>query len=163
PVRMWLKLTWHFRMRECRGSRYSTPTGKPSRCNHRVPCATTMAESARHALPSSRATFPPWATRFITRFRMQPDLRPRHLSFNGGRLISMKKVIPHARKGYTQASSGVVGGGDATNSGHVFSKFHIAHPFDKNQFTTRVRMYSGLRRIDISTDLVNREEFVRYR
>ena len=45
----------------------------------------------------------------------------------------------------------------------MFSEFHIAHPFGKNQFATRVRIYNGIRRIDVSTDLVNEEEFVRYR
>jgi alpha-mannosidase len=56
-----------------------------------------------------------------------------------------------------------VGGSGTTNSGAVFSEFHITHPFGKNQFGTRVRIYHGLRRIDISTSLVNQEEFVRYR
>jgi alpha-mannosidase len=45
----------------------------------------------------------------------------------------------------------------------VFSEFHITHPLGKNQFGTRVRIYQGLQRIDISTELTNQEEFVRYR
>ena len=51
----------------------------------------------------------------------------------------------------------------APREGPVFSEFRITHPFGKNQFGTRVRLYRGLRRIDVSTDLVNQEEFVRYR
>jgi alpha-mannosidase len=47
--------------------------------------------------------------------------------------------------------------------GPVFSEFHITHPLGKNQFGTRVRIYQSLKRIDISTELVNQEEFVRYR
>jgi alpha-mannosidase len=84
-------------------------------------------------------------------------------TLNGGRLTKMKKEIPPPRAGYTQWSSEFVGGSGATNAGPVFSEFHITHPFGKNQFATRVRLYNGSRRIDISTDLVNQEEFVRYR
>ena len=64
---------------------------------------------------------------------------------------------------YTQWSSEFVGGNGTASDGPVFSEFRIAHPLGKNQFGTRVRLYNGLRRIDISTDIVNQEEFVRYR
>ena len=84
-------------------------------------------------------------------------------TLNGGRFTSMKRPVLPPRPAYTEWSSDFVGGSGATNSGAVFSEFHITHPFGKNQFATRVRMYKGLRRIDISTDLVNQEEFVRYR
>ncbi len=65
----------------------------------------------------------------------------------------MKKEILPPRPAYTQWSSDFVGGSGAATSGAVFSEFHIAHPFGKNQFATHVRLYNGLRRIDISTDL----------
>jgi len=56
-------------------------------------------------------------------------------------------------------------------SGPVFSEFRTMalsesttlRPFGKNRFGTRVRIYNGLRRIDIRTELVNEEAFVRYR
>jgi alpha-mannosidase len=84
-------------------------------------------------------------------------------TLNGARFTSMKKEIPPPRPAYTQWSSDFVGGSGATSSGAVFSEFHIAHPFGKNQFATRVRIYNSIRRIDVSTELVNQEEFVRYR
>ena len=84
-------------------------------------------------------------------------------TLNGGRFTAMKKEIPPPRPGYTEWSNDFVGGSGATSGGPVFSEFHIAHPFGKNQFGTRVRLYNGMRRIDIRTDLVNQEEFVRYR
>jgi alpha-mannosidase len=84
-------------------------------------------------------------------------------TLNGGRLTAMKKEIPPPRAGYTQWSNEFVGGSGSTSSGPVFSEFRIAHPLGKNQFATRVRIYNGLRRIDINTELVNQEEFVRYR
>jgi alpha-mannosidase len=84
-------------------------------------------------------------------------------TLNGARFTSMKREIVPPRPAYTQWSRDFVGGSGATSSGPVFSEFHIKHPFGKNQFGTRVRVYNGLHRIDISTDLVNQEEFVRYR
>jgi alpha-mannosidase len=84
-------------------------------------------------------------------------------TLNGARFTSMKKEILPPRLAFTQWSSDFVGGSGATTSGAVFSEFHIAHPFGKNHFATRVRIYNGIRRIDISTELVNQEEFVRYR
>lgn len=84
-------------------------------------------------------------------------------TLNGGRFTAMKKEIPPPRPGYTEWSSDFVGGSGVAADGPVFSEFHVSHPFGKNQFATRVRLYNGLRRIDISTDLVNQEEFVRYR
>ena len=48
--------------------------------------------------------------------------------------------------------------------GPVFSEFQVAHPFGKQgKFATAVRLYPGLRRVDIRTRLVNDEPFVRYR
>jgi alpha-mannosidase len=84
-------------------------------------------------------------------------------TLNGARFTAMKKEILAPRPGYTQWSSDSVGGSGATVSGPVFSEFHIRHPFGKNQFATRVRIYNDVRRIDIQTELVNQEEFVRYR
>jgi alpha-mannosidase len=75
----------------------------------------------------------------------------------------MKRPILAPPPAYTQWSSDFVGGGGSIHAGPVFSEFHITHPLGKNQFGTRVRLYQGLQRIDISTDLVNQEEFVRYR
>ena len=50
----------------------------------------------------------------------------------------------------------------AAEAGPVFSEFSAAHPFGNGAFSTRVRLYAGLRRIDIRTQLVNNEKFVRY-
>ena len=84
-------------------------------------------------------------------------------TLNGARFTSMKRPILAPRPGYTQWSSDFVGGGGSIHVGPVFSEFHITHPLGKNQFGTRVRVYQGLQRMDISTELVNQEEFVRYR
>jgi alpha-mannosidase len=84
-------------------------------------------------------------------------------TLNGARFTAMKKEISVPRPAYTQWSSDFVGGSGAISSGAVFSEFQIRHPLGKNQFATRVRVYNGLRRVEIRTELVNQEEFVRYR
>jgi alpha-mannosidase len=84
-------------------------------------------------------------------------------TLNGGRLTAMKKEILPPRPAYTEWSSDFVGGNGTAAEGPVFSEFTIGHPLGKNHFGTRVRLYNGLRRIDISTELLNQEEFVRYR
>ena len=38
----------------------------------------------------------------------------------------------------------------------------MSHPFANGSFATRVRLYAGLRRLDIQTELVNNEKYVRY-
>jgi alpha-mannosidase len=48
-------------------------------------------------------------------------------------------------------------------SGPVFSEFSIAHALGKDAFSTRVRLYKGLRRIDVRTEITNQEASVRYR
>lgn len=48
--------------------------------------------------------------------------------------------------------------------GPVFSEFTVAHPFgEKGRFQTRIRLYAGLRRIEIRTTLLNQDTSVRYR
>jgi alpha-mannosidase len=84
-------------------------------------------------------------------------------TLNGARLTAMKKPIGVPRAAFTQTSSDFVGGSGATRSGPVMSEFRITHPLGKNQVSTTVRFYNGLPRIDISTQLLNQEEFVRYR
>ena len=83
-------------------------------------------------------------------------------TLNGGRFTAMKKKFP-AAPGLHATEQRFRWWKRRCHGGPVFSEFHITHPFGKNHFGTRVRLYNGVRRIDISTDLVNQEEFVRYR
>jgi len=84
-------------------------------------------------------------------------------TLNGGRLTAMtrKQGLPIPDRSHW--SNEWVGGNGAIESGPVFSEFHIAHPFGSGDFSTTVRLYPGIRRIDIETRLVNRDKFVRYR
>jgi len=47
--------------------------------------------------------------------------------------------------------------------GPVVSEFRIAGPFDNGRFGTTIRVISGLRRVEITTQLVNHEKYVHYR
>jgi alpha-mannosidase len=84
-------------------------------------------------------------------------------TLSGDRLTTEKRLVGLPRPNATQWSNDYVGGGAEVSPGPVVTEFSSSHPFGKNQFETRVRMYSGIQRIDIRTDIVNEEPFVRYR
>ncbi|HVT95426.1 MAG TPA: glycoside hydrolase family 38 C-terminal domain-containing protein [Bryobacteraceae bacterium] len=83
-------------------------------------------------------------------------------TLNGARFAAMKRPIG-APDASAVLSSRNVGGNGSVRVGPVFSEFHVSHPFGKNHFTTRVRVYPGIRRIDFHTEIQNQEKFVRYR
>jgi alpha-mannosidase len=84
-------------------------------------------------------------------------------TLNGARLTAMtrKQGLPPPR--ISHFSNEYVGGSGVTREGTVFSEFNIAHPFGEGSFATRVRLYPGVRRIDIQTRILNNDKFVRYR
>ncbi|MEJ7587453.1 MAG: glycoside hydrolase family 38 C-terminal domain-containing protein [Ferruginibacter sp.] len=49
------------------------------------------------------------------------------------------------------------------HQGPVYAEFSVKHGFSTdNQFETRVRLYAGIRRVDINTKIYNIEKYVRY-
>lgn len=80
---------------------------------------------------------------------------------NGGRALAMttKQGVPAK----AQLSSQWVGGNGSVRNGPVFSEYNVTHPLGNNNFETTVRLYSGLRRIDINTQILNNDRFLRYR
>lgn len=84
-------------------------------------------------------------------------------TLNGGRLTAMQRKAGLPISGRSHLSDEWVGGDGRITTGPVFSEFHISHPFGSGSFSTRVRLYSGMRRIDIRTQLVNNDRLVRYR
>ncbi len=81
----------------------------------------------------------------------------------GDRLTSEKRLIGLPRADATQWSNNYIGGGSEVSPGPVFTQFESSHPFGKNQFETRVRIYPDIQRIDIRTEITNAEPAVRYR
>ncbi len=84
-------------------------------------------------------------------------------NLNGGRLTAMTLTHSLPAADRSKFSNEWVGGSGKTIAGPVFSEFHINHPFGDNQFSTRVRVYTGIQRIDFNTTITNNDKFVRYR
>jgi alpha-mannosidase len=84
-------------------------------------------------------------------------------TLEGGRSVAEKTPIGLPRPDATQWSSNYSAGGARVKSGAAMTEFASSHPFGKNQFATRIRMYPGVQRIDIHTEIVSEEPFVRYR
>ena len=84
-------------------------------------------------------------------------------TLNGARFTAMTRKDAGPQAGLARFSTDNVGGSGRAGGGPVFVQFSISHPFGKNQFSTRVRMYPGIRRIDIHTQVLNQDQFVRYR
>src|SRR5262245_16048611 len=84
-------------------------------------------------------------------------------NLHGGRNIAMTKQHLPPRPGQASFSSDQVGGSGRKREGSVFSEYSVSHPFGSGQFTTMVRVYQGIRRVDIRTQLLNEDKFVRYR
>ncbi|HTV56125.1 MAG TPA: glycoside hydrolase family 38 C-terminal domain-containing protein, partial [Terriglobia bacterium] len=84
-------------------------------------------------------------------------------TLNGGRLTAMTRKSGLPAPDRSHFSDEWVGGNGRTTAGPVFSEFRISHPFGTGAFSTTVRLYHGIRRVDIQTTLVNNDKLVRYR
>ncbi|HEX5484214.1 MAG TPA: glycoside hydrolase family 38 C-terminal domain-containing protein, partial [Terriglobia bacterium] len=84
-------------------------------------------------------------------------------TLNGARLTAMTRKSGLPILDRSHLSDEWVGGNGTVQSGPVFSEFHISHPFGSGSFSTTVRLYQGVRRVDIETQLVNNDKLVRYR
>ena len=84
-------------------------------------------------------------------------------NLHGGRNIAMTKQHLPPRAGQASFSSEQVGGSGRTRQGPVFSEYSVSHPFGSGQFSTVVRLYQGIRRVEVRTQILNNEKFVRYR
>lgn len=82
---------------------------------------------------------------------------------DGGSRIAMKNPQPTPKAGEARFSNQETGDRGSVAAGPVFSEFKVSHPFDETgKFATAVRMYAGLRRIEIHTQILNNAKFVRY-
>ncbi len=92
------------------------------------------------------------------------DLWELYHTLDGGSAIGMKTQSAVPQAGKAVFSSQQPGTPGTVSRGPVVSEFTVAHPFgEKGKFATRVRLYAGLRRIDIHTKILNNKRFVRYR
>ncbi len=83
-------------------------------------------------------------------------------TLDGGMYIAVSAKQPSADP--ATAISSASGGGKPGSivRGDAFSEFQVEHAFGSGTFATRVRLAKGVPRIDIETELVNREKHVRY-
>jgi len=81
----------------------------------------------------------------------------------GGGVLPQTRKILLPRLARTQWSNEWVGGSGSTSVGPVFSEYRVSHPFGSGDFTTRVRLYKGIPRVDIHTEILNNDKLVRYR
>jgi len=83
---------------------------------------------------------------------------------NGGRMLAMTaSQMPPGRDRALFSSESVGGRFAVVRSGPVMSELRAAHPFGNGEFSTTVRLYAGVPRVDIFTELLNNEQLVRYR
>ena len=82
----------------------------------------------------------------------------------GAGLVTNKTPHPAPRPGKAVFSNEQAAAPGTVSRGPVVSEFKVTHPFGgKNNFATTVRLYPGVRRIDIRTQILNEEKSVRYR
>ena len=84
-------------------------------------------------------------------------------SLNGARFTAETRTSGLPEHDRSHFSNEWVGGGGELSSGPVFSEFHVYHTLGANNYSTRVRLYTGVQRIDLETTIVNNDKFVRYR
>ena len=100
----------------------------------------------------------------IAREEDHGDLWELYRPLDGGSRIAMREPHGVPQVGQAHFSNEQAGEPVSLRTGPVFSEFMVNHAFgDRGAFGTRVRVYAGLRRIDIRTRLRNEDEFVRYR
>jgi alpha-mannosidase len=90
------------------------------------------------------------------------DLWELYQNLNAGSNIGMKRQQPVPKPGQAQFSHPYAGQPGTWQTGPVFSECQASHPFTNGTIRTTVRLYAGLRRIDIRTRLLNNNLYVRY-
>jgi len=98
----------------------------------------------------------------VAREQDKGDLWELYRGLDGGSHIAMTNQQAVPKPGSAKFSSEQSGTNGVVRVGPVFSEFSVAHPFANGSFATRVRLYAGVRRLDIQTELVNNEKYVRY-
>ncbi len=98
----------------------------------------------------------------IARQQDRGDFWELYKGLDGGSRIAMTATQSVPKRGEAVFSDEGKGGQGTVIAGPVFSEFQVTRPFGSGRFSTAVRIYSGCRRIEFTTRLVNRERHVRY-
>jgi alpha-mannosidase len=125
-------------------------------------------EPASGAMTGLMAKSPPWNVlggpgNVVVREEDRGDLWELYHNLGAG-FVTNKTPHPAPQPGQAVFSSAHSGTRGTVSRGPVLSEFKVTHPFGgNNNFATTVRLYAGLRRIDIRTQILNNEKSVRYR
>jgi alpha-mannosidase len=98
----------------------------------------------------------------VAREQDRGDLWELYKGLDGGSRVAMTTQQKVPRRGQAVYSDEGTGDPGTMMIGPVFSELRVARPFGSGRFATTVRVYARLRRIEITTTLVNQEKFVRY-
>jgi alpha-mannosidase len=98
----------------------------------------------------------------VARQEDKGDLWELYRGLDGGSFIAMTNRQAVPTTGTAQLSSAWTAKPGTIRRGPVFSEFRVAHPLTNGSFATRVRLFNGMRRLDIETAIVNNEKYVRY-
>jgi len=90
------------------------------------------------------------------------DLWELYHGLNGAQFIAMTDKQPVPNNTNAKLSTDVEGKDAAIIRTPVYSEFKVSHSFGNGSFSTRIRLYSGVRRVDIQTELTNNDKLVRY-
>jgi alpha-mannosidase len=91
------------------------------------------------------------------------DLWELYRTLDGSSRIAMKNQQPVPQPENAKLSSRFTPESSSLKVGPVFSQYQASYRFgEKGILATTVRLYSGLRRIDIHTEIINNEKHVRY-
>jgi alpha-mannosidase len=90
------------------------------------------------------------------------DLWELYRGLDGASCVAMTNYQAVPNPTGAQLSSAVSAKPGAIQRGPVYSEFTTQYPFAGGDLATRVRLYRGVRRVEVRTDLVNREKYVRY-
>jgi len=98
----------------------------------------------------------------VARQQDRGDFWELYKGLDGGSRVAMTTQQPVPKRGEAAFSDEGKSDPGTLRGGPVLSEFQLARPFGSGRFATTIRLYAGLRRIDVTTKLVNSEKFVRY-
>jgi alpha-mannosidase len=98
----------------------------------------------------------------VARQQDRGDLWELHKGLDGGSRIAMTTIQQVPNRDTAVFVDGASPGASTLRTGPVLSEFRVARSFGSGRFATLVRLYAGLRRIEVTTQLVNNEKYVRY-
>jgi alpha-mannosidase len=98
----------------------------------------------------------------VARQQDKGDLWELNRGLDGGSRVAMTNRQPVPKRGEAVFSDEGKGEPGTAFAGAVFAEYRAARPFGSGRFATIVRVYHGVRRIEVTTRLTNREKYVRY-